>query len=61
MRCDARSFTDSGGRTIPGLEVDAHGTVHGTKLLVVLCYSTPGQRSEAQAGCQSVLGSLAFR
>jgi hypothetical protein len=61
VRCDARSFTDTGGRTIPGLEVDAHGTVHGTKLLVVLCYSTPGQRSEAQAGCQSVLGSLAFR
>jgi hypothetical protein len=61
VRCDARAFTDTAGRTIPGLEVDAHGAVHGTRLLVVLCYSTPAQRREAQAGCQSVLGSLAFR
>lgn len=61
VRCDARAFTDTAGRTIPGLEVDAHGTVHGTKLLVVLCYSTPGQRTAAQAGCRSVLGSLSFR
>ena len=61
VRCDARAFTDTAGRTIPGLEVDAHGAVHGTKLLVVLCYSTPGQRDQAATGCRSVLGSLAFR
>ena len=61
VRCDARAFTDAAGRTLPGLEVDAHGAVHGTKLLVVLCYSTPGQRAAAQAGCQSVLRSLQFR
>jgi hypothetical protein len=61
VRCDARAFTDSSGRTIPGLEVDAHGAVHGRNLLVVLCYSTPGQRDQAAAGCRSVLGSLAFR
>jgi hypothetical protein len=61
VRCDARAFTDSAGRTIPGLEVDAHGAVHGTKLFVVLCYSTPGQRTAAQAGCRTVLRSLQFR
>ena len=61
VRCDARAFTDTSGRTIPGLEVDAHGAVHGRNLLVVLCYSTPGQRDEAAAGCRSVVGSLAFR
>ena len=45
VRCDARSFTDSAGRTIPGLEVDAHGTVHGTRLRrALLLDARPAQR-----------------
>jgi hypothetical protein len=58
VRCGAAAFTDTAGRPVPGLEVDAYGLVHDTHLTVVLCYSTEAQRVAAAKGCEAVLGTL---
>ncbi len=60
VRCGATAFTDTAGRSIPDLEVDAYGLVHDTYLTVVLCYSTAAQRAAAAEGCEGVLGTLAL-
>ena len=49
----ATAFTDTAGRPVPDLEVDAYGIVHDTRLTVVLCYSTEAQRAAAAEGCEA--------
>ena len=58
VRCGAAAFTDTAGRPVPDLEVDAYGIVHDTHLTVVLCYSTEAQRAAAAEGCEAVVGTL---
>jgi hypothetical protein len=60
VRCGAVAFTDTAGRPVPDLEVDAYGLVHDTHLTVVLCYSTAAQRAAAAEGCEGVLSTLAL-